>query len=310
MKFSLSDNVLYEILECSDDLIGIIDEKNIYQFVNKSLAISSGYFHPSEMVGHRVKDILSPEVYKQVKEANQEALKGKKVKMTTKQISSDGQFIWYEVVLSPITDPTSGKYNVLFIARDITERVLAERKMEALNQELERLSIIDYLTNIPNRRYFGEKLESLWKLHVRIQQPLTIMLCDIDKFKAYNDNYGHLAGDDTLVKVANALKNVIRRSSDFVARYGGEEFVFVLSDTNKEGAQIFARHIHQAIADLAIEHAYSSVFDQLTLSIGFFSYIPKQSNLPEMSIALADKALYQVKRSGRNHTLYETHDDL
>ena len=103
---------------------------------------------------------------------------------------------------SPFRDPVSGTFGVLVMARDVSERYLVEKQLEAANEELEKLSFIDSLTQICNRRRFDERLETLWFLHIREQAPLCVMLCDVDYFKGYNDEYGHQMGDEALIKVA------------------------------------------------------------------------------------------------------------
>ena len=158
------------------------------------------------------------------------------------------------------------------------------------------------MTQISNRRRFDEQLSTLWPLHVRERQPLSIMLCDIDYFKGFNDFYGHQEGDEALMKVAGVFKAVLSRTSDCVARYGGEEFGFILPNTTAEGAQQVADKIHDEIASLALEHKASEVSTVLTVSIGLVTMIPQPYDNSESLIALADSALYQAKANGRNQT--------
>ena len=185
---------------------------------------------------------------------------------------------------------------------DITERYLAEQKLEEANLELERLSFMDSLTQVSNRRRFDEQLSTLWHYHVREKLPLTIMLCDIDFFKGYNDFYGHQQGDDALVQVSQAFKQVLNRSSDCVARYGGEEFGFILPNTTTDGALLVAKRIHDEVQKLGIEHQDSAVSELVTVSIGIISYIPTPNDEMESAVALADSALYQAKSDGRNQS--------
>lgn len=209
---------------------------------------------------------------------------------------------WYDVVKSPFRDPASGTNGVLVMARDVSERYLAEQKLAEANQELERLSFIDGLTQIANRRRFDEQLDLLWHLHIREQRPLTIMLCDIDNFKGFNDLYGHQQGDEALIGVAQAFKRVITRSSDCVARYGGEEFAFILPNTTVDGAKVLAQRIHTEVESLAIPHQGSQVKPYVTVSIGFVTFVPQPSDSPDSMVALADSALYRAKAQGRNQT--------
>ncbi|KGK68380.1 hypothetical protein NA76_21455 [Vibrio vulnificus] len=132
--------------------------------------------------------------------------------------------------------------------------------------------------------------------------PLTIMLCDIDFFKEFNDRYGHQAGDEALIQVATVFSQVVSRSSDCVARYGGEEFALLLPNTTAEGALKVAEKIHAYIAESNIAHQGSKIAGRVTISIGLVSYIPSPEDVPDMGVALADSALYQAKSDGRNRT--------
>ncbi|GGY05721.1 hypothetical protein GCM10007160_36580 [Litchfieldella qijiaojingensis] len=172
-----------------------------------------------------------------------------------------------------------------------------------LNQRdhLHQISTIDGLTGIANRRRFDAFLSEEWRRAKRSGQELSILFMDIDNFKAFNDNYGHVMGDDCLRDVARALTQTVSRASDLVARYGGEEFVCVLSDTDLHGALAVARRIHAAVLDLAIPHAFSDTHDCISLSIGVASATPnKQGATPDQLLETADRHLYQAKSDGRN----------
>jgi len=168
------------------------------------------------------------------------------------------------------------------------------------NRELQRLSSLDGLTGVANRRQFDEILEQEWQRAVRTNMPLSLIFADIDYFKRYDDHYGHQAGDDTLKQVAAALRQTVHRPADLVSRYGGEEFVMVLPDTTLEGAIAVAEKVLQGIRDLNIPHENAGDSDRVTLSIGVASLSPKDSEKPEILVEAADKALYHAKESGRN----------
>lgn len=297
------DTILQNILESSPDSIGIFNENMVYQACNQPFVKALGISDVDELIGKRLQDVIPNEAYERLSETDQKVLyEGKSLRYIDRITSSTGQSTWYDVVKSPFTDPASGTNGVLVMARDVSERYLVEQKLEEANQELERLSFIDGLTQISNRRRFDEQLETLWYLHVREQQPLTVMLCDIDYFKGYNDRYGHLCGDEALIKVAQAFQSVLTRSSDCVARYGGEEFGFILPNTTLEGASLIADKIHSEVRRLAIEHELSDASELVTVSIGLVSIIPKRLDNSESIVALADSALYQAKANGRNQT--------
>ncbi|WP_341659153.1 diguanylate cyclase domain-containing protein [Vibrio sp.] len=297
------DTILQNILESSPDAIGIFNENMVYQACNKPFIRALGISDVNELIGKRLQDIIPNEVYSRLSETDQKVLyEGKSLRYIDQLVDSKGNFTWYDVVKSPFRDPASGTNGVLIMARDVSERYLAAQKLEEANQELERLSLVDSLTQIGNRRFFDEQLTTLWSLHTREQKPLAVMLCDIDYFKGFNDHYGHQAGDDALVKVAEAFNSVLHRGSDCVARYGGEEFAFILPNSTSEGAYQVAETIHLQVRQLKLEHSASKVCPILTVSIGIASIVPEPSDKSEDIVALADSALYQAKANGRNQT--------
>jgi two-component system chemotaxis family response regulator WspR len=186
--------------------------------------------------------------------------------------------------------------------RDEAYRVLSELQiqLEQKNEELERLSSLDGLTGIPNRRIFDETLENEWKRASRNLKPLGLLLIDIDYFKLFNDNYGHQGGDDCLKQVAKTLRVKLKRGGDMVARYGGEEFAVILPATDIPGAEAIAKGLCDAINELNLPHAYSKVADHVTISMGVASVLPQGGEEPSHLITLADEALYAAKEQGRN----------
>lgn len=295
------DTILQNILEASPDSIGIFNENMVYQACNKPFVAALGISEVSDLVGKRLQDVVPNSIYMRISESDHQVLhQGKSLRYIDKVISSDGEYTWYDVVKSPFRDPASSTNGVLIMARDITERYLAEQKLEEANLELERLSFLDSLTQVSNRRRFDEQLSTVWHYHVREKLPLTIMLCDIDFFKGYNDYYGHQQGDDALIQVSQAFKLVLNRSSDCVARYGGEEFGFILPNTTADGALMVAQRIHDEVLKLGLIHEKSTVSEFITVSIGIASYIPTPDDEMESAVALADSALYQAKSDGRN----------
>ncbi len=175
--------------------------------------------------------------------------------------------------------------------------------LKAANEQLDRLSRTDALTGVANRRGLTEFLDRAWRKGMRDQGPVSLLLIDIDHFKAYNDRYGHPQGDRCLQAIANALHHVAGRASDMVARYGGEEFAAVLGDTALEGALQVAEQARSAIERLGIEHR-SAPGRIVTVSIGVTSALPVRGTHPEASLEAADQALYAAKEQGRNRVGY------
>ncbi|WP_017304619.1 diguanylate cyclase domain-containing protein [Spirulina subsalsa] len=189
------------------------------------------------------------------------------------------------------------KYNnnqaAFIVGVDITER------QQAL-AALERMASMDGLTQIANRRRFDQVLGDEWRRMARERQPLSLILCDVDYFKRYNDHYGHQAGDICLQQVAGALAVSVNRPGDLVARYGGEEFVAILPNTPLEGAIQVAELMRSQIKTLELPHAESPVSPYVSLSLGIASLIPTSQEQPEVLITAADQALYRAKAQGRD----------
>lgn len=181
--------------------------------------------------------------------------------------------------------------------RELTE---TRRQLEQRNRDLERLSALDTLTQIANRRRFDAVLRQEWRRAVRDESHFSLLFCDIDYFKRFNDSYGHQAGDECLVRVAQAMEETLNRPADLVARYGGEEFIALLVDTDIEGARMLAERMRAKIESLQITNQASSVGPFLTVSLGVATVVPNPTLRPEDLVDLADRALYAAKAGGRN----------
>jgi diguanylate cyclase (GGDEF)-like protein len=184
---------------------------------------------------------------------------------------------------------------------NLEARVAARtRELEAANNELAKIATQDGLTHIANRRRFDEFLQQEWLRCTRQNQPISILMLDVDHFKGYNDTYGHPAGDQVLIQIAALCEAQTGRSTDLTARYGGEEFVIVLSHTDAAGALQVAQSINKFVQSLAIPHASSATADVVTISIGVATAQPSGISNPATLIASADSALYAAKNNGRN----------
>ncbi len=179
-------------------------------------------------------------------------------------------------------------------------------ELQEANATLERLSREDSLTGLANRRWFAQFLVQTWRTALRDHKAISILIMDIDDFKAYNDNYGHQKGDECLKRVAEAIRRTVGRASDLVSRYGGEEFVVVLGDTPLEGALRIAEQIRSAVEQLAIPHRGSKNHRHVTVSIGVTSTLPTHDTQPETVLIAADRAMYNAKNDGKNRVAYST----
>lgn len=175
------------------------------------------------------------------------------------------------------------------------------KELEKADQKLERMSLTDSLTCISNRMAFDKTIKTQWNSCKRYFIPMSLIMIDIDFFKAFNDNYGHQQGDECLRKVAAALASCMRRSSDMVARYGGEEFAVIITHMEQKKVLEYAEQLRKSVEQLAITHMYSSVAQYITISLGVHTEVPSEDSSVEKFIKTSDKALYEAKKS-RNST--------
>ncbi len=181
-----------------------------------------------------------------------------------------------------------------------TELLEVMRQLEEANHMLLRLSRLDGLTGVTNRRQFDDYLDQEWRRALRENMPLSLVMLDIDGFKDYNDAHGHQAGDECLKQVAGAISRALNRPGDLVARYGGDEFVMILPGTPAEGAMRVAETMREKVQSLGLSRSNRSVEERVTISLGVATFYPTRDTSPSVLVAAADQALYQAKQSGRN----------
>jgi diguanylate cyclase (GGDEF)-like protein/PAS domain S-box-containing protein len=252
---------------------------------------------PEALVGRPAIEAVHPDDIPAVQEVVARLRGGlREAVMTYRVRRPDDTEIWVEAAMRVAFDPRSGEPDgVVAISRDVTERKVLEAR-------LAELATTDGLTGLFNRRALDEALDREWRRAFREGSHLSVLLLDVDHFKAFNDSHGHGAGDACLREIAAAIGAAARRPSDLAARYGGEEFAFLLPGTEAAGALEVAERIRAAVQGLGIPHA-TSPEGSVTLSIGAASCQPRIGTPPDAPgalVAAADAALYGAKRSGRN----------
>ncbi len=288
------ENMLNNLLNSIPDAIYFKDLKSRFIKISKYLSNKHGLTDPEQALGQTDFDVFSHEHAQQAYNDEQRVIKtGQIAEIEEVETWHDGRRTWASTHKAPLYDAEGKIIGTMGISRDITRR----KQMEA---ELHRLAHIDGLTGISNRRVFDETLEREWHRAKRGHSPISLIMIDIDDFKAYNDHYGHLAGDDCLKQVAGILKARLGRPGDLLARYGGEEFVAILTNTDPIGAAIAAEDIRNQIERLNIPHKTSRVRDHITISLGIAGSIPSGYLSPEKMLLAADNALYTAKQKGRN----------
>ena len=253
-------------------------------------------------------ELIHPDDREAIDRVLRRALRGDRYRdVEHRVIRQDGSILWILGRGLTVRRSNGEVAGLLGIAIDITglkrtQEALwrAKQEAEALTRRLRDLSATDGLTGIANRRRLDEHLDIEWRRAARIGQPIAIVIADIDHFKAFNDLYGHLAGDDCLRRIAAALTAAGRRATDLAGRYGGEEFLLVMSATDEDEAFARAEHLRQAVADLAIPHAGSPGGEFVSISCGVAVSRPTAGADEEELIAAADLALYEAKAQGRD----------
>jgi diguanylate cyclase (GGDEF)-like protein/PAS domain S-box-containing protein len=215
-------------------------------------------------------------------------------------LCKDGRYVWIRDVVHVVRNPDGSVDSLIGFMFDISERKNTEEKLLNMQKELEELSFKDGLTGVANRRRFDVIAEKAWDNAQREQQPLSMIMLDIDYFKQYNDHYGHLQGDQCLKQVARILTTCVTRANDFVGRFGGEEFVLVLPETDATSAEVVAQHCRDALAKAQIAHARSPINTMLTASLGVATTIPGHDDALLVFIETVDRRLYRAKQHGRD----------
>ncbi|MCR8631074.1 diguanylate cyclase [Paenibacillus radicis (ex Xue et al. 2023)] len=298
-----SERMYRMIANNSTDLISRHAVDGTFLYASPASAALLGY-EPDELIGRNVLELVHPEEYDMFANWEQNNAIDLNQQFSSYRIRrKDGTYIWFETTSRSISDSKRHNKEVVAVSRDITTRKQAEHELLVSNEMLQKISTIDALTGVANRRGFDECFHKEWRHGLRFSSPLSIILLDIDYFKRYNDTYGHLEGDLCLKRVANSLKKSVKRPNDFIARYGGEEFVIVLPATDLQGANIVANQMRAHIESLQIPNIRSEPALCITISLGVATVVPSAEMNPSELFIRADKALYQAKHEGRNRAM-------
>lgn len=229
-----------------------------------------------------------------------QSVAGKDHEADYRALTKDDGYVWIRDAVHVVRGEGGEVDSLVGFMFDISERKRIEHELIKMQKKLEALSFEDGLTGTSNRRHYDERLKAEWKGAQTGQHPLSLILLDIDHFKDYNDFYGHIQGDECLVRIANALKEIGIRPRDVVARCGGEEFVLLLPETNEAAAAVLAERCRAAIEGLHIRHERSSCSAFVTASVGVGTVIPPFDSDALHFCDAVDKLLYAAKQEGRN----------
>ncbi|MGC4030645.1 MAG: diguanylate cyclase [Tepidisphaeraceae bacterium] len=297
--FPCPDENLFRMLtENSSDVICRMGPDLKIKYASPSATRVLGYT-PEAMIGKGPDSFVPHDEVAQIEaERARETETGHAGTSTTHFRRGDGRLIWLEVTGHPIRDPHGNiTSDSVLVMRDITDR-------KALEQQLSTLALTDGLTGLYNRRAFDDLFEREWRRSLRNGDALSLLLLDIDRFKPFNDTYGHQVGDDCLRAVAGTVKKQLRRPGDAAARYGGEEMAVILAETDAMGAIAVAEQIRLAVEALRLPHVGNAdAGGVVTVSIGVATAVAAaggSTKMPDGLLSTADHALYKAKHAGRN----------
>ncbi len=299
-ELSRNNSLLNSVINATPDPVAFMNGNGKYVGANHGYCEVVGVKH-ADLLGMDRQQLFSCDKRSWLLEQeNQLLVDGKSVRYEELLHLAGEEPRWYEICKQRYLNSTNGESGILIIYRDLTERKRIEHELEQAIEKFDELSSTDELTQIANRRTFDSKLQHYWSTHHREVKQMSLLFCDVDSFKLYNDHYGHPMGDVVLANIAQVMNEQVHRGADLVARYGGEEFAVILPNTDKEGAIRLASKIIVAIEQLAIEHAYSNAAKHVTLSIGIATMCPEAESSEAQLLEHADKALYLAKERGRN----------
>jgi diguanylate cyclase (GGDEF)-like protein/PAS domain S-box-containing protein len=308
-RVKLSEQHLRAVLDNTLDSIITITRSGIIESVNPATENIFGYT-PAETIGQNVK-MLMPEPDRSAHDQyleNYHTTRKAKIIGKRREVEGrhkEGTIFPIELGVTEISLGEQGRY--VGVVRDITERkqneaalLSARQELQQANNKLQQQARSDALTGIANRRYFDEILNKEIHRTGRSDSPLSLILCDIDYFKLYNDHYGHLAGDRCLQQVAAGIRETFKRAGDLCARYGGEEFAVIMPATSPGDACLMAERLNKAVWALALPHEASRIADRISLSVGVATIMPGEIASTVDIVSAADEALYLAKANGRN----------
>ena len=298
-ELEANQRFLADVIENNGALIYAKDQAGRYQLVNRKWEQETGLCR-EVAIGKTDVELFSPEIGAAFRENDLRIMACGCVQEIEEVLESEQGARYFISIKFPLRDANGDVSGICGVSTDITQRKQTEAELAKLNQKLEAIGITDALTGISNRRHFDEVLSQEYARHSRTGADLSLILLDIDHFKAYNDYYGHLQGDECLRRIGRILTQWTKRPADLAARYGGEEFACILPDTDLSGAVAVAEHIRQAIVQAAIPHEKSLIDRWVTASFGVASLHCSGHQSVEALVGHADAMLYQAKAAGRN----------
>ncbi|MBY0336347.1 MAG: diguanylate cyclase [Acetobacteraceae bacterium] len=294
------------LAEHSGDVVTLNGLDGTRRYVSPAAEAVLGW-RPDDLTAVTVRDAVHPDDRAWVDAALEALRAGKPTASATYRFRrADGGWLWVEVNARVYHAPDGSPAGYVAVIRNASERKRAERQLLDAYEEMETLASTDPLTGLANRRRFTTRLDDEWRRCAREEQPLSLLIADVDRFKRFNDRYGHPAGDRCLQGVAAALGEAARRPGDLAARLGGEEFALIMPNTDEAGARHVAERFRQALRAKAMPHDDNDGRGTVTASVGLATVLPKPLDgprAPEGALSAADAALYAAKAAGRDRVV-------
>ncbi|MEZ2223154.1 PAS domain S-box protein [Rhizobium sp. RCC_161_2] len=290
------------------DMVFQLDRDLVRRYVSPACREILGY-EPEELIGNKPINLAHPDERPQVMLTFQALLNGsaERRSIINRFRHRDGHWIWVEAQLKAVKDPRTGTPSgIIGTLRDVSARKAIEDELHDANRRLQALAEQDGLTGLSNRRFFDAALLRESRRACQDKVSLGLLMIDVDWFKAFNDCYGHPAGDECLKRIGATIQHIVNRPGDVAARYGGEEFAVLLPDTDEPTAAAIAELLRQAVLELSIEHR-GSPNRIATVSIGAAAWTDGATTEPEKLVHHADRALYRAKEDGRNRVARGSH---
>lgn len=310
LRLEASEMRFRSLAEASRDVIVLAELTGSRMYTSPAVTELLGW-NQEDMVGQPYSHLAHPDDVLKLRKLLDQLRQGQEASpLAYRCRKKDGSYLWLESTARLLrNEKTNEPYGFVYVLRDISDRKAAEEQMQEAFQTVERLAMLDGLTGLPNRRVLDQTLNREWVSSKRDRTALSLLLIDVDHFKAFNDLYGHLKGDECLRQVADTIQTVLRRPLDVLARYGGEEFVAVLPNTPAEGAEVIAELVRASIENCLIPHA-NSPYAVVTVSIGCATCVPTEASSVTALLDAADAALYAAKSAGRNQVRMASLADL
>lgn len=300
LRLEASETRFRLLAEASRDMIVLAGLDGERKYVSPAATEILGWSQ-EELLSGSYLDIVHPEDIAKFVAMLSDCREGKETgSLSYRCRKQDSTYLWLEANVRLFRDTSTNEpAGFVYVKRDISERKVAESKLQDAFNTVEQLALVDGLTGVANRRLLDETLGREWARAIRDGTLLSVLLIDVDYFKPYNDIYGHLAGDTCLRALANAIQVILRRPPDLLARYGGEEFVVVLPNTPHAGAAAMSERILEAVEQCCIQHA-GSPYGSVSVSVGCATGFASLESEPNELLKAADAALYRAKAAGRN----------